>query len=908
MGQPSTNHISESNQVVYVDTQGLFLEGLRKAFLPENQKQHIAMVKKLLEEQRERIRLGSRQAGTGKSTVRQISEMTDALLRMLLDQMELNSKPDDKLVALVAVGGYGRMELCPRSDIDLLILTSGKLSTSEQNQAETIIQNLWDYGFDVGSSVRSIKQCEEALEQDPETWTSFLNERFLGGNYNLYQKFLKLVQKPLRTRKRNSLVEQKLEEREQRTQKFGGLIQLLEPNLKEGNGCLRDVHIILWMGRIVHGCRDFEDLVRQGLLTPQDMEDVHAGYNFLLRARCCLHYVTGKKDDFLAMHLQTDVAHEFGFHNEKDRKSVEVFLHLFYRHTKAINRIAESFLSRWSSRKKRSGLDVIKKHPEFKAKDGILDLNSQSGNPFYNNIPTILRYFDVANQTGLSFGNHAQLRLKQAIQNIDRAQFDAKEYIRPFLSLCQRPEKVGRMMRFMHDVGFIELLIPDFSLVRCHAQHNAYHIYTTDEHTLSVVRQLAYLKNSKDESLQSLVDALSQVDDMDLLTLACIFHDIGKGVPGDHSVTGAAMVEKYMIGMDFSREQAEEAALLVYHHLAMNEVAQRRNLEDPQTIQDFVEKVKTPETLHKLYVLTYCDTSSVHPDAWSGWKASLLQLLYHKALDFMVSSKLKQQNFEEEKERLLQDLTKDFEEKEIVSHISMMPRIYLSSTSNKEIRSHLSMIQKINQSYDKKLAVEISKYSTHVQMSVVSADRPSLLMAITAALVHTNLSLSTARIYTRVDGVVLDSFHLAENSLDSYSIKSLTTTLEARIEGNLSMTPSELHESVQSKLDQRNKLARKENLSATHIPYNVNFSNEVSETLSTFEVSCPDQEGLMYLVARVFSEMDIQIHGATLATEAGVAIDAFYVTNSENQKLESPEIIEALQIKLQEELIDSVIA
>ena len=441
MTQSSTAYMSKPNQMVYVDVQGVFLEGLREAFLPKNQKKHIAMVKKLLEEQRDRIQWRNSQAGTGKSIVWQTSEMVDTLLRMLLDQIELNSKPNDKLVALVAVGGYGRMELCPYSDIDLLILVSGKLSQSEQEQAETIIQNLWDYGFDVGSSVRSIKQCEDALEQDPETWTSFLSERFLGGNYNLYQKFLKLVQKPLHTRKKNSLVEQKLEERKHRIQKFGGLIQLLEPNLKEGNGCLRDVHIILWMGRIVHGCRDFEDLVRQGLLTPQDMEDIRVGYDFLLRARCCLHYVTKKKDDFLAMHLQTDVAQEFGFRNEKDRKSVEVFLHLFYRHTKAINRITESFLSRWSSRKKRGGLYIVKKHPEFKAKNGILDLTSQSGNPFYNNVPTILRYFDVANQTGLAFGNHAQLRLKQAIQNIDRTHFDAKEYITAFFTFVSEVRK-----------------------------------------------------------------------------------------------------------------------------------------------------------------------------------------------------------------------------------------------------------------------------------------------------------------------------------------------------------------------------------------------------------------------------------------------------------------------------------
>jgi len=324
------NEVLDSSKAESINSQELFSDALGKTFAIHDPKLHVKAVKDLLARKMARIRNGNKRSGSGIATVRYISEMVDSLIRIIWDSLEINSEPNHKIIALVAVGGYGRLELCPKSDIDLLILTSERLYPEESQMAETIIRSLWDYGFEVGSSVRSIKQCEEAMQSDLQTWTSFLDERFLGGNYKLYRKFLNLMNKSPMPWKISEFIKHKLQERSQRIQKFGGLIQLLEPNLKSGTGCLREIHTIMWTARFKYGCKNFDDLAREGLMSPLDLEEMRAGYEFLMRARCSLHFITQKKDDFLAFYIQPDVASEFGLVDLDRGSAVEYFLQSFF--------------------------------------------------------------------------------------------------------------------------------------------------------------------------------------------------------------------------------------------------------------------------------------------------------------------------------------------------------------------------------------------------------------------------------------------------------------------------------------------------------------------------------------------------------------------------------------------------
>ncbi len=876
--------------------QGDFVEALRECYNRKSSAEQISSIKTVLAKQREKIRLLNRSGASGTETVRFISEMADTLIRVMWDQIEMSVPNEDDLVSIVAVGGYGRMELCPQSDIDILILTSSSPTTEELRQAEIIVRNLWDYGFVVGSSVRSLSQCEEASKKDAETWTSFLNERFLSGNHGLYRKFVKLMKKPLFSWRSSALIEAKIKEREHRKSQTGLLVQLLEPNLKEGNGCLRDVHSMMWIAQVKYSCQDFEDLVREGFITPQELEDIRVAYDFLLQVRCCLHFITQKKDDYLSFEIQPEIALELDFKEEANQKPVEVFLKVFYHHTKTINRITEAVISRWVKPEGAKGSrENLKNHAHFKVEDDALDIKARVGNPFIDQVNLIMEYFELANEKNFGYAHHAVMRIKQAVSVLSASQFEPKEYLPEFLRLCKSPLRVGRMLRAMNDVGLIGLIIPDFNYIYCHSQHDIYHIYTTDEHTITVVRQLAYLGQRPEKELSSLRKAVSLVNDMDTLVLVSFFHDIGKGVGPKHSITGAKMVFDYMDAMGFSASRCKEASNLVLHHLLMNEIIQRRDLGDPKTIRDFIAKVETPATLHKLYVLTYCDVSSVHPDAWSNWKASLLQKLYNLALEAMQTPMEAAISKRDLQEMLIENISKRFSEQEVRTHLELLPGHYANSTSPEEIIQHIQLISTLGK---QKFNAQVFATNTHWEVTIVAADDVALLCGIAGTMAHLELSILSSHIYTRIDGVAIDKFQVSVSARNKFTPESLKKKLCEELEKNFRLSREELF-TLQKKFKTGFQFGKRKELP---VAAEIFFSNTISDSFSTVDFTCKDRLGLLYQVTKVFSELRLNVHGAVLTTEADKAMDSFYITDMHEEKIVGQEMIDKIITTLKIEL------
>lgn len=885
----------------YLTTAGIhgdLVENLRDCFIRRDVPGQIQGVKQVLHDHLQRISRLNRDGASGIETVRFISEMVDTLLRTLWDHLEMSVPNEANLVALVAVGGYGRMELCPKSDIDLLILTSDKPTQDEIHQAETVVRNLWDFGFIVGHSVRSLAQCKEAAATDPETYTSFLNERFVAGNHALYRKFFKQMDRKLFPWRISKLVEAKIAERDQRIQKVGTLVQMLEPDLKEGMGCLRDVHSMMWIAKVKHNCDNLGDLVREGLISPQEQEDLRVAYDFLLQVRSCIHFRTGKKDDRLSFHLQPEVAEELGFASDASQKPVEIFLKVFYHHTKTINRVTETVVARWVHTKTKSGrIDALKEHPHFREEDGYLELRSRVGNPFADNLDLVLEYFDLVNTYNLGYPHHSIMRLRQATGRfMTRDDLDTRAALRRFIALCQRKERVGRMLRCMNDVGLISLLIPDFQHIYCHSHHDIYHVYTTDEHTLTVVRQLAYLSTTDNPGLASLREAYADCTDTEVLVLACIFHDIGKGVGPNHSQSGARMVYAFMEAMDFSASRCQQASSLVLHHLLMNEVIQRRDLDDPKTIRDFLSKIDTPALLSKLYVLTYCDVSSTHPEAWTQWKASLLQKLYSSALDELqrpYQPTLPARSLEDE---LVESVSGRVPEAELRAHLTALPHQYAASTTPEEVVTHLQALQGVAPNQVRTL---VTVRPTHWEVTVLAKDEEGLLAAIAGALAHLELSILTARIYTRGDGKVIDRFWVAPpEPAGRLSQRDLEERLTSMLNRRFRLSDKELR-ALQESVFKRSAYARFQNPKAQP---EVEFTNSVSESYSTVDITCNDRIGLLHQVTRALGELGCSVHGAILTTEADKAMDAFYVTDRDGKKIEDPSRIAEMIEKLRREL------
>lgn len=880
-----------------MEQRGDFVQALRDAFGQTDSAARNREVKAVLQRQRDKIRRLNRDGSSGADTVRFISEMVDTLLRVLWEHLE-NAIPEDaRCIAVVAVGGYGRMELCPQSDIDLLVLTSPNPDGYEREQAETMIRSLWDFGFSVGSSVRSLAQCKEASAKDPETWTSFLNERFIAGDYPLYRSFADLMRKKLFPWRISALVRAKIGEHESRRERMGSLVQMLEPNIKEGSGCLRDVHSMMWIAKVRHDCANFDDLVREGLISPQEQEDIRAAYDFLLQVRCSLHFITQKKDDRLNFHLQPEVAAELGFVDEGTFKAVEIFLKVFYHHTKTVNRVTEAVISRWvpPANGARRGSEAVRKHPTFAAVDGALELRIKTGNPFRGNLGLILDYFDLANVEGLGYGHQAILRVKQAVAQLAlQEDLDVIGGLHRFLALSQRPDRVGRMLRCMNDVGLIGLLIPDFHYIYCHSHHDIYHIYTTDEHTITVVRQLAYLPATESQELASLRGALARITDREALVLACLYHDLGKGLGPGHSVTGARLSFAFMEGAGFSPSRCQTVSNLVLHHLLMNDVIQRRDLDDPKTIRDFLTKVETPAFLHNLYVLTYCDTSSVHPDAWSAWKATLLQKLYESALDTL------QQPYREAQARRLpaEDelrtaLARVLPAEEIGGHILSLGENYLAAHSAEEIALHAGLLRETREGG---FGVHVRARSTHWEITIAARDEKALLCRIAGCLAHLNLSILTAKIYTLGGEKVVDRFWVAIPQEEAPSADTLRTRLLKELGSRFRLDREELRA-----LRARFRMTQRAAVDTGTAP-KVLISNDLSDTFSVIEVTCRDQIGILFQVALVLSETGLDVHGAVLTTEADKAMDSFYVTAEDGGKITDTarclSIASALEIEL----------
>jgi len=878
--------------LTHIEQRGDFVQTLRDAFSQPDSAVRNREVKAVLQRQRDKIRRLNREGSSGADVVRFISEMVDTLLRVMWEHLENGIPEDAHCVAVVAVGGYGRMELCPQSDIDLLVLTSPDPDGYEREQAETIIRSLWDFGFSVGSSVRSLAQCKEASAKDPETWTSFLNERFIAGDYRLYRGFADLMRKKLFPWRIAALVRSKIGEHEARRERMGSLVQMLEPNIKEGSGCLRDVHSMMWIAKVRHDCANFEDLVREGLITPQEQEDLRAAYDFLLQVRCCLHFITQKKDDRLNFHLQPEVAAEVGFTDEGSFKAVEIFLKVFYHHTKTVNRVTEAVISRWVPpvHGDRRGSAAVRNHERFAAVDGALELRVKTGNPFRGNLDLILDFFDLANADGLRFGHQALFRLRQAVAQLSVQEgLDLSGPLYRFLALCQRTDRVGRMLRSMNDVGLISLLIPDFAYIYCHSHHDIYHIYTTDEHTITVVRQLAYLAGTTEKELSSLRSANARIADRPALVLACIYHDLGKGLGPGHSVTGARMSFAFMQSAGFSPSRCQLVSNLVLHHLLMNDVIQRRDLDDPKTIRDFLTKVETPAFLHNLYVLTYCDTSSVHPDAWSAWKAALLEKLYESTLQTMLRPYQEAQSLSQGhaqgaprlpgEDELQAALARVLPAGEIAGHIASLGANYLAAHSVEEVALHAGLLREATSGGASVYGVHIRTRGTHWEVTVAARDEKALLCRIAGALAHLDLSILTAKIYTLGGERAVDRFWVAIPSEEGLTAETLRARIVRELSSNFRLDREELRA-----LRARFRLRQRAHVDTGTVP-KVLISNELSDAFTVIDVTCRDQIGILFQVALVLSELGLDVHGAVLTTEADKVMDSFYVTGEGRAKV-----------------------
>lgn len=781
-------------------------------------------------------------------------------------------------LALVAVGGYGRGDLAPFSDVDLLFLTAKPPDEGLRKFVSAMVRLLWDAGLSLSQSVRTPAECFAFARSDLPAWTALTEARLIRGSDPLFEELLKQINRLIRRRSVRSLAEGILDERKKElTDDLDSTVYLLEPSVKKSAGGLRDYHLIRWVGRTRYGTPDPMGLHELGHLSLEDREQIIATRGILLRIRNELHFDAGSAQDIMTLDEQQRLSGWLGWSGSNGLLPVERFMQDYYRHTTTLHEIALRFARQaWSSRRRRWASLLSRRHVDgmfVLERHGIrLDYAHRHGAAV--TATTWMQLFELARCHDVPVDPSA---LEQARISIPQSEVTT-ETRRLFFQALDNPVGLGRLLRDMHNAGLLERLIPPFQHVRCLIQFNHYHKYTVDEHTIRVVEAACRRLDDKGP----IGAAYRQIRRKDLLHLILLMHDVGKGYPVDHSEKGAELAETVADQFELSEHDREMMILLIRHHLLMANIAQRRDLSDAQTIVQFARMIGTPEVLLMLFVLTAADTEAVGPGNLTSWKEALLIELYTRAMQELtgqVPGEDEAARAQRVRDEVTAKLPTGIDASRAVKQLDQMPAGYLLTTEPARIYGHLRSLQlyrpgeiNVTGTYDE---------PTHVSTYTVilgEGERPGIFANISGVLAAAGFQILSAQIVTRPDGVVIDTFETIDNDWAG-------------------APPPERHEQVARNV--RNVLIGErtvESLMGTRFAVNetrriavnahtqVEIDNSSSDRFTIVDVFATDRQGLLYVITGALAHLGFSIHSAKIATHVDQVVDAFYVTRHDGSK------------------------
>jgi [protein-PII] uridylyltransferase len=803
-------------------------------------------------------------------------------------------------LALIAQGGYGRGELNPRSDIDLLFLHSWRVSPLAAAVAESLLHTLWDAGLQVGHATRSSSECLRLAESDMKVRTSLLDARFLCGDFDLYGEFDKTVESRLLKKSLNRFIREKLAESRLRHEEYGGSVYLLEPDVKNGQGGLRDIQTVRWIARAKLKSKDLDALALNGILSGADAGSLKASQDFLLRVRNELHFSTGKHQDQLTFEHQERVSAALGFvEGDGSLRAVEVFMRTYYLHAAQVSRLHSLIVHRLTDNDK--ALFGTPYSFGRTLREGIRlsrgDLTLTKPQVLENRPEILLKIFEDAQRHScrLSYETREELRRRAHLIDDEFRRSPAANEI--FFNILRWKDAVYETLLEMHRAGVLGGFIPEFGRLTCMVLHDAYHIYTVDEHSLRLIKEIERLKAGEYlDSLPLLTQLAREADKIELLFLGLMFHDIGKGFGGGHSEVGARMVRAIAHRMRLNADDGALVEFLVRHHLLMTHTAFRRDLEDPKTIFDFAKVMGSVNNLKMLYLLTFADVKAVGPEVWNPWKGSLLGELYIKSLNLL--EEVEKGEFQRQDVRAVlrriqtrarRQLGKDYPEEKVEQFLENMPERYFLSTPEKDIPSHFELMERFR-GKKPEIALEHFPERDCTSVAICSQDRPGLFASITGVFTALNLDILNARIFTARDGRILDVFRISHRGRSEIVMAErrwakFRAALEGVLDGKIEV--ARLVEGAKSPL-----LPRKR---APKVSTAINIDNQVSDDFTVIEVFTEDRIGVLFTIAYNLHRLGLSIHVAKISTNVDQVADVFYVTDGAGGKLDDPQQVETVR-------------
>lgn len=878
-----------------------------------------------------RLKMRHRAGAGGREVCLGRALLVDVLIRQLWETAKAGLSPQAQKefpsLALVAIGGYGRAELNPLSDLDIMFLHYGQVVVGSKplpslaRLMDGILMPLWDLGFKVGHSVRTIAECVEAANSrsDPksmESKTALLEARLVVGDEKLFEKLQKTVVAKCVNGFEDDYIAARMKDQSERRAKYGNSATMQEPNVKNGCGGLRDVQNLHWMAFFKYRVRTLAEMEQRQFISAAERKQLEAAYDFLLSVRNEMHYLAASPkhpSDALTKALQPTVATHLGYGDRSPSRRLEKFMRDLYNHMRNVFLITRMLEERLALLPKQQLLPDIRKLGRFipapfkkappQAIDGFKFAGGQihpaSPRVFKDQPRRLMRVFLHAQQRGLKLHPDLAQLMRHDLRLVDRA-FLYDEHVREtFLEILNQRGNVAPVLRAMHEVGLLGKYIPDFGKLTCLVQHEFYHQYTADEHTLMCLAQLDKIWESQEPTYNNYAEVFREIERPFILYLALLLHDAGKALhTGRHSEVGGQIASRVAKRLALDGTTTHSLQILIEQHLTMVMVSQRRDLEDPAVVRNFAGVIQTPENLRMLALHSFADSVATSDKLWNGFKDSLLWALYHKAMkvlsggsDFIRAEEKQRELLADEVTRLL---PRTFNRDEVEAHFGALPSRYFQIHQAKEIYADLAlahrfMHQQIEEE-DKALEPVVSWHNEpdrgYTTAKVCTWDRAGLFSILTGSFSAAGINILSAQIFSRDDGIVIDTFCVTDGAAGGVVNREVRERFESILRKSL----------IGEEVDFRALIARRkavrplyQSLPGERIPTRIFFDNETSENQTVIDIETEDQLGLLSAISQTLSEVGLNISLAKISTEKGAAIDTFYISERDGQKILHPD-------------------
>ncbi|MEZ5871441.1 MAG: [protein-PII] uridylyltransferase [Nitratireductor sp.] len=868
---------------------------------PDTRSAVLKLLKSAYREGREKARILLEKDGKGTLCAERLSHLQDELIRLIYDfaithVYRVTNPSAGERMAVVAVGGYGRGTLAPGSDIDLLFVLPYKQTAWGESVVEYILYMLWDMGFKVGHATRNVDESIRQSMSDITVRTSILEARFIWGDAQLFEELTQRFAAEVVEGTATEFIAAKLAERDERHRRGGGSRYVVEPNVKEGKGGLRDLHTLFWIGKYFYKVQRASELVAAGLFNREEYRRFRRAEDFLWTVRCHMHFLAGKAEERLSFDIQREMATRLKYVSHGGLLDVERFMKHYFLMAKEVGDLTLIVCAELEEQNAKSvtgfnGIIRSIRSMQFRRKRiaGTLDFINDNGRiniadekVFERDRANMIRMFKLADDNGLDFHPDALHLLSKSLKYADRELRASEEANRLFVDVVTSRNNPEGLLRKMNESGLLGKFIPAFGKVVAMMQFNMYHHYTVDEHLIRAVGMLSGIESGRlgrDHPLSA--EILPSIKDRQVLYVTLLIHDIAKGRLEDHSIAGARIARQLCPRLGMSESQTELVSWLVQEHLTMSMVAQSRDLSDRKTIQDFAETVQTLDRMRYLLVITVCDIRAVGPGVWNGWKGQLLRTLYYETEPLLTggySRVDRRARVNAARDELVARLEGwNIEEAQYFSSLPYSA-YFMATDADTQVR-HMNFLRKATKAgITFASEAHTRQFEAITEITVLAPDHPRLLSIIAGACAAAGANIVDAKIHTTSDGRALDSI-LINREFESEEdeirrAKRVGTMIEDVLAGRTR---------IPEMIANRNR-SRKSN-KAFSVKPSVVIDNELSDLFSVVEVEGLDRPGLLFEITRTLADLSLNIGSAHIATFGEKVIDSFYVTDLVGHKI-----------------------